>query len=671
MKKKYKKTSLGQRSTPDDPKQNYRNLSLRLSDDGTPKTLDADKRSVDVLASTENPVAVFDYERWEIVDEILLMDGCKLPANRQVPLLDTHSRHDTSSVIGSFRNTSIDKDGLVGKAFFSSTLDAETPWTKVREGHLTDFSVGYRVDEATWINAGDTAVINGRTFEGPVKVVTAWAPRELSVCPIGADEQAKARSEPPKTQEKIVDKKLRAFLERRGLAKDATEEEAYAFMERMDVPKEPEPKREEVDVDGERKAATGAERSRIKEIDAMGARFNCSEVAKELIEDGVSVDEARKAIMDQMPKPGDAPQHRAPVEVGKDEREKFRSAATDGVLLRAGVSVKEPLAGADDLAGYTMVELARKSLRMAGLPDRGRPLEMVGRAMTTSEFPLILADSAHKSLGQGFEAAPESWSQWCAAGAVSDFKTYTAPRASELGDLDEVPESTEFKYGDRDEAKEQYSIATYGKLFAITRQALINDDLSALSDTPSLHGESAARKIGDVAYAVLTANAAMGDGTALFHADHSNLLTGAAPGVSSIAAGIKAMGTQKDIKGKRRLNISPQFFLAPKALEGAAEVFFRSERFDDTNKAATTVNPYSGSYFQRIYESRLDDDSATIWYMLAAMGKTVKMFFLDGVQAPYMETKQGWSVDGIEYKVRIDAGAKAMDWRGMSKNPGA
>ena len=30
-----------------------------------------------------------------------------------------------------------------------------------------------------------------------------------------------------------------------------------------------------------------------------------------------------------------------------------------------------------------------------------------------------------------------------------------------------------------------------------------------------------------------------------------------------------------------------------------------------------------------------------------------------------METKNGWTVDGVEMKVRIDAGAKALDWRTM------
>ena len=90
-------------------------------------------------------------------------------------------------------------------------------------------------------------------------------------------------------------------------------------------------------------------------------------------------------------------------------------------------------------------------------------------------------------------------------------------------------------------------MVTFGRLFAITRQAIINDDLSALSDIPARHGEAAARKMGDVAYAVLTANAAMGDSVALFHATHGNLGAAAVVGIAPIAEAIKLMKLQKDL----------------------------------------------------------------------------------------------------------------------------
>jgi hypothetical protein len=192
-------------------------------------------------------------------------------------------------------------------------------------------------------------------------------------------------------------------------------------------------------------------------------------------------------------------------------------------------------------------------------------------------------------------------------------------------------------------------------------------------------GESAARKVGDIVYAVLTANAAMGDGVALFNSTHSNIATSGdvlPPGVDSLATAIEAMKLQKDAQGLRRLNIRPVYYIAPVALEGFSEILFRSDRYSDTNTiatdstvASTRINPYSGTYFTRVYEPRLDDNSAKYWYLAAQKGKTVKVFFLNGQMSPYIETQEGFSIDGTTYKVRIDCGAKAMDWKGLYCNP--
>jgi phage major head subunit gpT-like protein len=410
------------------------------------------------------------------------------------------------------------------------------------------------------------------------------------------------------------------------------------------------------------------------------------EAARKLIDEGASLDKARVVVMDHLATVGLDP--KVPDVGGRatlitDEKDKFRAAAEGAVLIRAGIpGDHDKILGARDLAGYSLRELARHSLILAGRPHTGSPLEMVGRALTSSDFPYILANVAHKSLFTGWETANETWREWCAVGSVSDFKTHYSPRIGEFSDLDEVGESEEYKYGARTEAQESYSVVTYGKLAAISRQAIINDDLNAITANFFGMGEAAARKVGDLPYAVLTANAAMGDAVALFDTStHANYLSsghGAAPGISTLAAAFLSMGTQTDLSGLRRLNIRPQFFLAPMALMGVSEIFFKSEKFSDNSTeatdstfASTRVNPYSGEVLKRIYESRLDDDSATKWYLAAAKGKTVTVFFLNGVQAPYMEQQAGWEVDGTEFKVRIDAGAKAMDWRGLYLNYGA
>jgi len=365
------------------------------------------------------------------------------------------------------------------------------------------------------------------------------------------------------------------------------------------------------------------------------------------------------------------PGFRPAVEIVADERDKFRAAATDGLMLRGGLQVATPSAGAGELAGYTLAELARRSLQLAGQPSGGSALEMVGRALTSSDLPVLLSNVANKSLSEGYGAAEETWQQWCTTGSVNDFKQQTLAMVSEFDDLDQIVNDSGYTYGDRIDAKEVFQIATYGKLFAITRTTIINDDLGAMVDTLMTMGEAAARKVGSLPYAILTANAAMRDNVALFHANHGNLGTQGATSETTIAEAIKLMKLQKNLKSKESLNITPQFLLGPGAIEGIAEIFFNSGQFSGSGVDSTRTNPYAGSRFTRVYDPRLDVNSSTAFYLAGPKGKTVKVFFLGGNQAPYMETRQGWSTDGVEYKVRIDAAAKAIDWKALVKNAGA
>jgi len=610
----------------------------------------------------------------------LLTSGVQIPKSRQVPLLDTHSRYSTSSVIGSTRNIRVEGDQIVGTDYFSNAPEASGPWTKTAEGHLTDRSIGYSYDskDSVYVDDGETAIIDNRTFTGPVKVVKKWKVKENSICPIGADDNAKARADKPKKpehKEKTMNKKLRAYLEANGMPTTATDEEANAFFSTFSMPERTDP----VDIDSERTEAARVERERCSEIRAMAGSFDQADLGKKLIDEGKTIEEARKAVMAAHLAAKETEEtvgHRGTYEVGIDAAEKFRAAGTDALLSRSGRTPEKPAAGHDELMGYSLRELARKSLQVANQKDGGNAMEMIGRALTTSDFPILLANTANKALAAGWESADETWREWCGVGSVSDFKANTLNRASETDDLDQIIESNEYKYGDMTEAKETYQIATYGKMFAIGRHAIINDDLNALTGIPAKHGEAAARKLGDIAYAVLSANAAMGDSKALFHTDHGNYIasgaTGNGPvGISTLSAALLAMKNQKDLQGLRRLNISPKFILLPNAMEGAAETFFATVQFDAQASVDTKPNIYAGSRFTRIYDGRLDDARATGWYLAGPKGKTVNMFFLNGVQAPYMETKQGWNVDGIEYKVRIDAGAKAVDWKTLYYNYGA
>lgn len=578
-----------------------------------PATMNTETRQVQAVMTTENPVRVYDWDLG-IVEEVLLMSGASYP--EQVPLLDSHDRSTVETVLGSVSAIMVQGLELLGLVEFSSVPRAQDAMTKVQEGHLTDFSVGYAVEESVWIPEGQSQAVDGRNFQGPVKVATKWTLRELSITPIGADSQAKARS-----LENHMEEKNEILVQ---------------------------------------------ERARVNEIMGLGQEFDVMKQAREAVENGQSVQDFQAMVLKGIREnKAQAPGFR--VEAGETEGEKFRSAAQESILVRGGLVT----ATENDLAALTLRELARECLIRSGQRSIGRNLpEMIGRALTSSDFPKILAASANKSLLMGYENSGETWSTWCATGIANDFKVHSVVRPSEMSDLEEVAEMAEYTHGTRSEAQEQFQIATYGKLFAISRQAIINDDLGALTTIPQAHGEAAGRKVGDVAYGVLIANENMGDSTALFHADHDNLAgSGAAVGVATLAAGIAAMRKQKDILGLRSLNIRPQFFIAPVALEGTCEQLFMSN-LEGTQAKPGQANPYAGNYFIRVYDPRLDDDDANAWYLAGPKGKTVTVFFLNGNQVPYLESREGFNVDGIEYKVRIDCGAKAVDWRALYMNDG-
>ena len=638
----------------------------------TPATLDKEGRSIEAVMASEAPVEIWSWDHG-LVREVLVMDGAKWPASGQVPLLDTHDRHSSRSVLGSVTSIRAEGGELLGTVRFSQTADDIL--TKVEEGHLTDFSVGYSPTRSVYVEEGKTRTIKGREFTGPVLVTTHWRVKELSICPIGADENAKARAEATythtntPTEEEVMNEELKKMLQARGLAPDATDEQSRAFLQKLIADGDAATQKALDDAQAE---SIRSERERAGEIMALGRRFELDEDAKQAVTSGMSLDAFRQTVLEKVEqKRADDPVPSFKVEMGPTDAEKYRQAASDSLALRGGLSLDKPAPGAEDLMGYSMREIAREMLLRSGQRAPSNPLEMVGRALTSSDFPTILANVANKFLFAGFEGAEETWNQWCGTASASDFKTLHFPRVSEMDDLEEIPEAAEYKYGKRTEAEEQVKLATYGKLLAITRQAIINDDLNALQDVPRAHGEAAARKVGDLPYAVLAANPKMGDNVDLFHDTHANKATNAALAVDSLAAGIKLMKLQKDLQGKRRLNIRPMYFLAPVAIEGTAEQFFRTGEIGGETNQPNLVNPYAGSYLTRIYEPRIDDIAATVWFLAGQKGKTITLFFLNGVQTPYLETKQGWNVDGIEYKVRIDAAAKAVDWRALFRNDAA
>ena len=69
----------------------------------------------------------------------------------------------------------------------------------------------------------------------------------------------------------------------------------------------------------------------------------------------------------------------------------------------------------------------------------------------------------------------------------------------------------------------------------------------------------------------------------------------------------------------------------------------------------------------------LDPASGAVpWFLVASPAAidTIEYAYLEGQEGVALETRMGFDVDGIEIRARLDFGAKAIDWRGLYKNPG-
>ena len=162
-----------------------------------PSTINAEARTIDAVTSTENQVDVPDYVRMEIVPEVLITSGVKFPKSGQVPLLDSHDRKSIKTQLGSARNLRIENGNTVATLHFSRSAAGEEAWQSVQEGHVTDVSVGYRRLKQHRIRGAEPRMVAGRSFSGPVNVVESWRYDEVSLTPIGADDETKLRGLDP------------------------------------------------------------------------------------------------------------------------------------------------------------------------------------------------------------------------------------------------------------------------------------------------------------------------------------------------------------------------------------------------------------------------------------------------------------------------------------------
>jgi len=673
-------------------------------------TLNEKDRSIEAVIATEEPVLAFDFRRFEVVLEVLRMDGVQIPANGQVVMLDTHDRSSVQKVLGSTRNIHIEKDQIVGRNVYADTAVAEDAFKLVRGGHITDNSVGYTPLEFEIIERGKKATIKGVTYEAPesraLRITTRWKLSENSNVPVGADALAKMRDEveihngPDKQTQggSVMNKKLRKFLEENGLRSEATDTEAEAFLAALpeetralapDTQAKPAPKaaaptqRAATDDDGvikfedikaeakraakegmaEAKAEVEAERAALEAaIRADGAVHEMpAAVIDAAIRDSSSVEEARGKFLVHIR------ENRSSVgfphiQAGKPEtvREDLETAmllrgdASEVALKSFGEERVNRVAG--NMREISMEEVCRLALQLDGHQVPGSREDMIRVGFSTGSLSTILGNTAGKMMLKGFGDTRQTWREWCPTAPLSDFKAHKMVRMQDDGDMPIIGSGGEVDYATRSEDAETISLDTYAQNFGVTRQDIINDDVGVFTKIPAQHGIRANQRVSKLVYTVLLANAAMGDSVAIFHATHANLNTSSALTPDTLAVAVAAFRNQTDKSGQP-IDLPPAILLVAPGLEETAKQLVMSDKivpFGGTSAATrkADANIWKGE-FRPVVEPRLSNSkysgySATSWYLMAdpTLADNITVAFLNGRQTPTLE--------------RFDAGADRM-----------
>lgn len=635
-----------------------------------PSTVDVEKRTVDLIWTTGARV-LRGY--WEPYLEELSLDPKHVRMERlqsgAAPLLNSHGSYDISQVLGVVESARLEKSKGTATVRFDSGPEGEDAFRRVREGTLRNVSVGYTTYKMQKVEDGATTT--------PVYRAIDWEPAELSLVPIGADAGSVVRS--------AGGLNPCEFIEERD-------------MPTPEVPTTPAPiptpaPAAPTDIRALERAAT----ERVLGIQRVGRALSRPQTEVDAaIQNGLTLEEFRAAAVEAL---ASAPADKggtipfvpsASISAGADERDKYQRCAEAAIFLRAGTS--KMVAEGEAKRGQkidldpgpcrfmSLRELARDCLERAGHSTRGMsPDQLVGLAFTaragntTSDFPIVLENALNKTALSAYGLTPDTWREWCATGTLTDFRPHNRYRPGSLGVLDALPEGAEYKNATiPDSEKQSITGATKGRIIAISRQMIINDDMGAFNDVATRLGRAAALTIEVDAYAALLANPVMGDGLALFHATHGNIgAGGAAISVATIDADRVLMASQQDPAKNEYIDARPAVLLVPVGLGGQARVINQAQY--DTDKVANArnqePNKVVGLYRKVIDTPRL---TGTTRYSFAdpSIYPVMEVAFLNGVQEPYLETMQTWRVDGAEFKLRIDYGIAPRDWRGVVRNPG-
>lgn len=642
-------------------------------------------------------------------DVVLDLEGAVLPD--QIMLLADHD--DTlGGVVG--HATAEIRDG---KLYEQGVLSHGNPLTAqivhlAQDGVRFEASVG--TDPLKWeeVKSGEKVTVNGKTFTAVgfgLTVVRKWKLKETSILPFGADTQTTVdiAAKHAVTLSGGMDMKFEDWLKAKGIATEGLDDAVVETLRAaFEVETAEEPAKPSVKAAGHSTLdqiteATRKQQQRIAEITGVVATAiteqperveELRDLADAAIEAGEDPKNFELTLLRAMrPRMGggrlrqrdDGMSDRV-VEAaicmtgGLEAKEldaAFKPEELDAAHKRwpQGMGLQELLVTAARQHGYTGFSASNVDavLRAAFTPVP-QYLTAAGGGFSTLSLPGILSNTANKFLLKGFNAVENTWRSVAAVRSVRDFKQVSSYSLTGGFDYLEVGATGELKHASAGEETYTNQARTYGRLFAITRQDIINDDLGALSQVPQRLGRGAALKLNTVFW-----TAWLADNDTFYTAARGNFDDGAdsAFDVDGVTAAELLFLNQTDPDG-HPLGVTPRILLVPNALYTTANVLIASANLKgDTDEPEK--NPHTGK-FTVVRSSYLSDTtitgySVTAWWLAAdpADLPVIEVAFLNGKQRPTVESADAdFNMLGIQMRGYHDFGVSKQEYRAAVKMAG-
>ena len=638
-------------------------LELNIDRKATIEKIDSsdDVRRIEIAISTETPIRVIDRWSGTEYDEVLLHDeeNVDLSIATTAKLRYYHGKGKYGELpIGRLENVRLENKVLRAEAIFSkANPDADLLWAMVEEGTLTEISVG---------GAKQDLRITERDGEVPLVEVTRWLFKEASLVDIGADANAGInRSQDNHNKGDLMNEieRLKAELAKlRGENAEeavlrAKEEELTAEIARVLA----DSKTAQSDLQTAKEA--NIELLRQAEINTIAREYGKieSETLNKFLGDPskTALDFSRSLLATKA-----EDQTNVPFQRGANSAD-INRAMTDALVMRAGITIKEPHPQAQNYVGIGLKDLARSVTGYTGYNDN----EMIQRAMSTSDFPLLLGNVANRILSASFEEAEGTFHLWVTAIDVPDFKKINEITLNGGGGrLSKLVEGGEKKSTELSENAEEWKIYSYGKEITLTREMIINDDMGAFISVVQEFGFMAKRTANGIVYDMLQQkgdyiNYKMSDNKGVFVATRNNSGAGAELDTDALTSARTSMRRQKDV-ANNALNIPPKFLIVSPERESKTLQLINSEADVSANQSGV-MNPHKNSV-KVIVESELD---ANPWYLTAGR-RTIKVGYLQGTNREPLVREKQRTLAYITFECVFDFGAVVEDFRGLYKNTG-